>query len=94
MWDRWGGTFEAMIVFGWIDRSDARSDFLVLHISSGVVFGFTTSSAKYSDDFAKRVGLAAEHSECKRVEHDFPVQNCIRLSPVAQLPTTPLPEAA
>lgn len=77
-WDRWAGELNLMGVFGWLSRDDGRFDFVHLCIAEGKVFGFSTSSAKYSDEFAGRLGIGDQHCPCKRVEDTFAVQ-CVRL---------------
>jgi hypothetical protein len=64
---RWGGAF------GWIARDDGRSDFLVVQwqtLDDGEVYWWnTTSSARYSHDFAERLrGEDHGHQDCQRVE--------------------------
>lgn len=56
-------------VFGWIDREDGRSDFMLVEWK-GDAAGFTTSSGWYSAEFSIRMhGADAAHSDCERVEH-------------------------
>jgi hypothetical protein len=82
-WDRWGGWYEypgdegisAATVFGWIARDDGRSDFVTLAgfwtQEQGLYhFSFNTSSARYSHEFAKRMGIDG-HRDCRRIEDDF-----------------------
>lgn len=76
-WDRWAGTLNRMIAFGWITRTDGKQDFVVVRIENGTVTSIITSSAKYSPIFAHRFGF--DHSPCQRVEHDFPAVNSLRL---------------
>lgn len=79
-WDRCAGVPEEGVVFGWIDRDDGRSDFALLRWQDGRV-GLTTSSAKYSLEYAQRLGVAEHHTDCERVEVVFPatVKNVVRL---------------
>lgn len=73
-WDRFGGDLHKLAVFGWINRDDGRSDFLVLFITGGVVVSSITSSARYGDEFADRLGFI--HHPCQRVEDHFQNINC------------------
>lgn len=73
-WDRWAGTS----VFGWIPREDGRSDFVVVRIEDGRLTSVLTSSATCSEIFSKRLSLS--HSDCRRVEHDFPNVKSVKLT--------------
>lgn len=80
-WDRYSGQINRMAAFGWIDRKDGhgRSDFLSLIIVNGEWLSYTTSSAEYSKEFGRRLGLE-HHNDCRRIEHDFPaVKNTVVL---------------
>lgn len=77
-WDRWGGELDWCAVFGWLPREDGRHDFVQLTFDNGKCVGFATSSSARSAEFAARLGIEG-HCDCKRVEHWFPVRNCIRL---------------
>lgn len=78
-WDRWSGTFERMTIFGWIARDDGKFDFVFLYLVNGQVDMIDTSSAKYSEEFGKRLGAGYDdHQPCKRVENFFNV-NAIKL---------------
>jgi hypothetical protein len=80
-WDRWAGDInKSMTVFGWISRDDGRSDFVCLIIYKGDVEKLVTSSAKYSSEFAKRLGYMY-HGKCERVENHFNVENCVNNKP-------------
>lgn len=76
-WDRYSGEEDSIDVFGWIKRDDGRSDFVVLGIKHGEAEYFETSSAKYSKEFATR--LEFTHSDCKRVEDNFPNVKSVKL---------------
>lgn len=77
---------EQVWVFGWIARDDGRTDFLVLQFFRDADADWSspftsTSSARYSAEFADRVGRGDEHGDCQRVEHllgDL-VDRCVRL---------------
>jgi hypothetical protein len=91
-WDRVAGeaTDGRIAVFGWMDRSDGRHDFVVLDLNfpspelpqGGV--GYTTSSAKLSAKIGELLYGAenVEHFPCRRVEHEFPglVENVVHLT--------------
>lgn len=55
--------------FGWIEREDQYKDFCVLEFSSFNPISFSSSSAKYSAEFAHRLNLP--HNDCMRVEFRF-----------------------
>lgn len=80
-WDRYlrvpvgaEGQYEMLTVYGWIDRDDDRSDFVVLFPSYDETPGFVTSSAKHSAAINsllyKDVDPTAPHYECERID-DF-----------------------
>ncbi len=53
--------------FGWIDRPDGRSDFVLVFF--GERFGFVTSSAEYTREISKRLlGTDEGHRDCQRIE--------------------------
>lgn len=70
-WDRLAGDDETVNVFGWITRSDGQRDFALLRFAFdelGVDISFSTSSAKHSAEFTRRLfGPEVEHSDCERV---------------------------
>lgn len=75
-WDRWTGDIhwnQEVGVYGWIDKGDGRSDFVLVRIDHLRAWMLVTSSAKYSADFAKRLGFA--HSECKKVKGSFRIKS-------------------
>ena len=74
-WDRYTEAEDETNFFGWIERKDKHSDFLVLSFIGSEVW-YMTSSAKFSKGVAKRLGM--KHSDCKRVEWLFGKKvNCI-----------------
>jgi hypothetical protein len=90
-WDRTAGSRASRVVFGWVDRDDDLKDFVVLTFMGDGRVGMTTSSAKHSLEFHKRLfGDDRGHSNCKRVEDVFAgheLTNVIRLE-------EPMPEVA
>lgn len=74
-------------VFGWMNRDDGRSDFVVITWENrdGQVFtNLKTSSAEKSHEFGIRLHgdfLNRVHLACERVEHVLGelVPNCIRI---------------
>jgi hypothetical protein len=63
---------ERVTAFGWIDREDGRSDFVVVYIDHHGAAGFATSSAKYSREFSERLfGTSEGHRDCERIEDVF-----------------------
>lgn len=82
-WDRWVGELEnkqGVGVFGWIERDDGKRDFVMLRIDADGCWMILTSSAKYSADFALRVGFEGPHGNCKRVEEHFHSVKSVKLS--------------
>lgn len=73
VWDRFAGTDANLVVYGWIERDDDRSDLIaILFYEEATSLGWFTTSALHSADFAARLGYAPEeHSECERVEEHF-----------------------
>lgn len=81
-WDRYlrvpvedadGGQHELVTVYGWIDRDDDRSDFVLMEFPSySDRPGFNTSSAKHSAAINsllyKDVDPTAPHYECQRID--------------------------
>lgn len=68
-----GVQYEMLTVYGWIDRDDGRSDFVVLQIPSYAERpGFTTSSAKHSAAINtllyKNVDPNAPHYRCEPID--------------------------
>jgi hypothetical protein len=71
-WDRCVRRMERVTAFGWIDREDGRSDFVVVYIDHHGAAGFATSSAKYSREFSERLfGTSEGHRDCERIEDVF-----------------------
>lgn len=69
-WDRYAGKPEKFQLFGWIDRPDGRSDFILFEVTPEGI-GYTTSSAERSEEISRRLndGQASEtHNPCRRVE--------------------------
>lgn len=69
-WDRCSGEPGDLAVYGWVERPDGRSDFVVLLVAAGGV-GFATSSAEHSARIQRRLGGATsmtEHQPCRPVE--------------------------
>lgn len=80
-WDRTAGDDGSRVVYGWVDRDDGRSDFVVLTFDlvdpvDGFDYfvGFTTSSAEHSAEFHRAIyghQYADDHHPCERVEDVF-----------------------
>jgi hypothetical protein len=87
-WDRFTVSREetevTTTIYGWVARTDGQRDFILLkftqHTGRGTYdLSFCTSSAKYSDDFAKRLEMGG-HSPCLRVEAHFPRLKSVKLN--------------
>lgn len=82
-WDRFAGDATQLVVYGWIDRTDGRCDFVLLDcVPEGV--GFVTSSSEWTAEINRRLyGDGGEgHNSCVRVEEhpaSAPLPNVIRL---------------
>jgi hypothetical protein len=70
-WDRLVEVGADTRVYGWLPRSDGRRDFLLLDFTARdgrFSIGYTTSSAKFSEEIGRRLGFPASgHVPCKRV---------------------------
>lgn len=87
-WDRWAGDLhEFSMFFGWIERDDGRSDFVVAKFEAGDCWSVTTSSAKHSEEFTRKLlgNRGDGHSTCKRIENDFEGVNAVKLNPYKKL---------
>lgn len=79
-WDRWSGELADKIsIFGWVQPSEQRADYVLLLIDNEGACFISTSSAAYSRAFAARLGFTGSHKDCQRVEHTFPNVNAIKL---------------
>lgn len=83
-WDRCVLHDNSGVAYGWIGRTDGRSDFVQLDFSWGETMGlsgesvtwfavgFSTSSAEHSAEIGKLLGLSEDgHKDCERVESVF-----------------------
>lgn len=79
-WDRFveidrGVLVDQVRAYGWIDRGDGRSDFVVadFDLSDPIMVGFVTSSDRHSEEIGELVyGVRVEgHVPCQRVESVF-----------------------
>jgi len=70
-WDRYVEDEGSYSVYGWIQRSDGKRDFVLVNIKEdlGTYVSFVTSSAKYSRTLTEVIyGETSEHIDCKKVE--------------------------
>lgn len=77
-WDRYYRFGRGIAVFGWITREDDDyKDFVVLELDPARkrVEGYHTSSAEYSEEIGRILGVG--HSECQRVEDTLAIANMI-----------------
>lgn len=82
-WDRYTNGPGFVNAYGWIERPDARADFVLLQLwDDWTEPSFWTSSAQYSEEIARRLyGSADGHASCQRVEHaGLALSNVVRLS--------------
>jgi hypothetical protein len=81
-WDRFVAGRKNWSFYGWIARSDAHEDFLILDFWANgkgkLDIWFLTSSKRY-DAQIKRILNQETGLLCKRVEHYFDIPNAIRL---------------
>lgn len=80
MWDRFAGDgTDHVSVFGWIAREAGKFDYAMVMIAADGPWLVSTSSARYSAEFSRRLGMAgAGHSDCRRVEDHFADVRCFR----------------
>lgn len=80
-WDRYTDDGKELCFYGWIERIDRKYDYLELAFDKqGNEKWYSTSSAQYSKNFAKRGGFT--HNDCLRVEDLLgDTVNAIKLSP-------------
>ncbi len=70
VWDRFTGDAEDYFrCFGWIAREDDKFDFMVIDFDKGEVVDYSTSSAKYSLEFSKRINFT--HENCQSMYEFF-----------------------
>jgi hypothetical protein len=77
-WGRWTGelgSINGIAVYGWVSRPDGKSDFVLVRINCDGPWHMSTSSAQYSEQFARRLsgGSFLGHQPCKPVEGVFDV---------------------
>lgn len=76
-WDRFIGKLEQGTgdVYGWIERKDGKSDFVLFTFIDYVAATWITSSSKYTRDidriFCDLGGFETQHEDCMRVEDYF-----------------------
>lgn len=82
-WDRCVMHDASAAAYGWIDRSDGRSDFVLLDFQWGtttglasesvrwLAVGFSTSSAEFSASMFDQLELGDGHKDCERIEDVF-----------------------
>jgi len=71
-WDRCVRRMEWLAAYGWIDREDGRSDFVVVYVDHNGPVGYATSSAALSKTFSDRLfGSRVDHRDCERIEDVF-----------------------
>ncbi len=93
-WDRFTvdrrDSEQVVTVYGWIDRDDEYKDFVWTRFypDSGW-FEYTTSSAQWTEYLHAEWFDESldEHTECRRVEDGFGVDNCIELTEQEELVT-------
>lgn len=87
-WDRFIETGEAYVIYGWIDRkTDCYKDFIVIEYSKPeqTVNYWTSSSHERHNGIVDRLKASryfqdpSDSEECRRIEHNFNVPNCVRL---------------
>jgi len=74
-WDRHLENHEGGVdVYGWIDRTDGRGDFVLIRFDlTGMWLEFWTSSADHSRSIFETLsgGPADDHNDCSRVDETF-----------------------
>lgn len=92
-WDRYAGGEDSVVVYGWIARSDGRSDFAILWVTADGVGG-ATSSERYSLEISRAIDRyegrdhdPSTHRACRRVEvlpEAAELANIVRLTPTCE----------
>jgi hypothetical protein len=97
-WDRftvheWDGE-QSVSVYGWIEREDEHEDFaMVIFWPESESLYNLTSSVRYSQKFTEALhGESDGHSECRRVEDTFNVENAVMTDGGASSHGTERPE--
>lgn len=90
-WDRFTVSPDDEVnVYGWIDRDDGRSDFVLVEFDitepADLSYGWTSSSAEFSEELGRLLygegfdGNGYRHLACQRVESELlGVENPVRL---------------
>jgi len=85
--DRFVDLDTSVFLYGWINREkDSYKDFVIIKYDNvkdldNIETFFSTSSDKYSEVIHKNLGFnEGEHCKCQRVEDNFEIMNCIRLT--------------
>lgn len=72
IWDRYTNSGTHYYVYGWIERTDGKRDFVVLEMEQDSealrAIDFVTSSAKYSREIMKILFITdAGHTDCQLI---------------------------
>ena len=83
-WDRFIELGNDLDVYGWIEREDEYKDFVLFKYKyvqeeDDWEMSYSTSSDFYSKAIHDLLECEGLHNNCKRVEHSFDIENCIRL---------------
>lgn len=81
-WDRFIEGEGHVTAYGWVERDGKCPDFVLVSLDCDGPWYFATSSAKYSEDFHRRLGFKQSsegHKPCQRVEDRFPNVKSIKL---------------
>lgn len=73
-WDRFTEDGTYITAYGWIERTDGKSDFLLISFDDGVPWFWSTSSALHSKSFSTIMGLGADstgHQDCQHIKEHF-----------------------
>ncbi len=83
-WDRFIEFGDDLDVYGWIDRKDSYKDFVLfkykyIQEDDDWEMSYSNSSDKYSKAIFELLLCPGIHESCKRVEHFFKIENCVKL---------------
>lgn len=71
-WDRFIDSPGFVTIYGWLERSDGKRDFIIILMSklSETLIFYATSSIKYSQAIQDYLGVAPEdHNDCQLFEN-------------------------
>lgn len=91
MWDRFWEGEDGATTFGWIAREDSYKDFVYISYEYNSIKSrrekadvwdmfWGTSSERYTKEIGEILTKSSKHNDCRRVEYNFDITNCIVLT--------------